>query len=156
MGLNAAAGHAARDASLISKLTDNSPETIEQEDQAISSDLESDFGNPELHEKAALLLGAFLLRDHSGYFYEIRTPLSRLTAHLAMAQYLRSSGAEGINGQMAETMLLTVIGDEARALEQLNSMGTNDSSLVPMIRALRARNTGDYRPLDKMGGLTTF
>jgi tetratricopeptide (TPR) repeat protein len=142
------------DTALLEKLKDGKPETIEQENQHLSAALENDFSNPELHEQAALLLGAFMLRDHSGKFFEIRSPLSRLTAHLTMARFLRGSMPAGSNGQMAETMMLTLVNDEAQAMKLLNDIGTNNSAALPMVRALQTRNTGDYRPMDKMDDLS--
>ena len=154
VGLKSAIMDQSEETTLLTKLTDGTPETIEREDQRLSADLESDFSNSKLHEQAALLLGAFLLRDHSGKFYEIRTPLSRLTAHLTMAQFLRGSSPAGVNGQLAEVMMLTLVGDEALALVRLNAIGTTNTAALPMVRALQARDTGDYRPLEKMDGLS--
>ncbi len=145
---------AAEDTSLLSRLTDSQADTIEQENEKLSAALDKDFQNPQLHEKAAALLGAFLLRDHSGYFFEILSPLCRMTSHLTMAQFLNGTNAFGINGQMAEAMLLTLIGDEAPALDRLNAIGTNDGATTPFVRALWAKNTGDYRWLGGMNDLT--
>jgi len=146
-GLTPTEKAAAEDKALISKLTDMDPATIEKENQRLSVALESDFTNPELHEEAALLLGAFCLREHSGRFYEMRAPLSRITAHLAMASLLRGTHSWGINGRIAEAMLLTLIGVRAPAMERLEGFDAEDPALGPMVRALRVRNTGDYRPL---------
>jgi len=154
VGLNAGNSDRKEDTALLAKLTDGTPETIERENQRLSAVLENDFGNPEWHDQAAMLLGAFLLRDHAGKFFEIRTPLSRLTAHLTMARFLRGTGSGSVNGQMAEAMMLTLAGDEAAALEDLNAIGTNNAAVAPMVRALWTRNTGDYRLLDKMDGLS--
>jgi tetratricopeptide (TPR) repeat protein len=147
IGIKAAGAASREDLTLMSKLADGRPETIEGENQGISAALEKNFGDAELHEQAALLLGAFLLRDHSGSFFDIRFPLSRITAHLAMAQFLHGTGEYGTNGKMALAFLLTLIGDEAPALKQLDAIGTNDDAVLPVTRALRARNTGDYREL---------
>ena len=144
------------DTTLLSKLLDATPETIELQNQDLSDALQGDFSNPELHEKAALLLGAFVMREHSGYFFEIRSPLSRLTAHLTMAQFLRGSEPFNINGRMAETLMLTAAGDEAQALEQMRSMDTNDAPVAAMVRGLRARNTGDYRELAAVADRSPF
>jgi tetratricopeptide (TPR) repeat protein len=148
--LGLSAGHAAAsdDSALLTRLTDGTPETIELENQKLSAALESDFTNPALHEQAAVVLGAFLLREHSGYFYEIRSPLSRMTAHLAMAQFLNGATASDLNGRMAEAMLLTLINDEAPAVALLDTIGTNNAAVQPMVHTLRMRCTGDYRPLD--------
>jgi tetratricopeptide (TPR) repeat protein len=153
-GLTAGNQGASSDTSFLSGLTDGSPITIEQHNEDLSEALESDFKNPELHEEAAELLGTFLLRDHSGYFYEIRSPLCRLTAHLAMAQFLNGTNSFGINGKMAEATLLTLINDETAALDELKVIGTNDAAVAPMVRALWTRNTGDYRLLGQMNNLT--
>jgi tetratricopeptide (TPR) repeat protein len=135
---------------LLAKLADGAAQTIEQENQAVSAALEQDFCNPDLHEQAALLLGAFLLREHSGYFFEVRSPLSRITAHLAMARLLRGNDPYGLSGRIAEAILLTLMEDQAPALERLNGLGTNDNAVAATVRALRALNTGDYRPLDEV------
>jgi len=154
IGLQAGSPAGTEDTSLLAKLADGTAETIEQENQTLSAALEADFVNPALHEEAAALLGAFLLRDHSGLFFEIRSPLSRMTAHLAMARFLNGTNAYGVNGQMAQAMLLTLVGDEAAALEQLNVIGTNNAAVAPLIRAVRTRDTGDYRSLGAAGGLS--
>lgn len=154
VGLTATNAGTGQDTSMLSALVDNSPETIQAQNDQLSKALEQDFEDPQLHEEAAALLGAFLLRDHSGYFFEIRSPLSRMTAHLAMAQFLNGTNSFGINGQMAEAMLFTLIGDESRALDQLNAVGTNDDAIVPIVHALWTRNTGDYRLLGQRNNLT--
>ena len=120
----------------------------------MSADLEKDFTDPQLHEKAAALLGAFLLRDHSRHFFDIRAPLSRMTAHLAVAQFLNGTNSYGINGQMAEAMLFTLMNDQSLSLDQLRVIGTNDTAVAPMVRTLWTRNTGDYRLLGSMNNLT--
>lgn len=77
-----------------------------------------------------------------------------MTAHLTMARFLSGTNSYGVNGQMAEATLLTLIGDEAPALERLNAIGTNEDAVVAMVRALRTRNTGDYRSSGEAGGHT--
>lgn len=148
-GVSSGSGAKSDDTSLLSKLLDSKAETIEEQNKELSAALEDDFANSELHEKAALLLGAFVLREHSGHFFEIRSPLSRITAHLAMARFLRGGDPFDINGQMAEALSLTMMNDESLALEKLSNVNTNDSSVASMVRALRARNTGDFRPLSE-------
>ncbi len=152
VGLHAAAANETGNTALLSKLLDSKPETIEQENQALSEELAEEFTNPELHEQAALLLGAFLLRDHSGHFFEIRSPLCRLTAHLAMARFLRGADAPGVNGRLAQAMMLTLAGDEALALEQLKPLDTNSTVVAGMVRALQIQNTGDFRLLANPAG----
>jgi tetratricopeptide (TPR) repeat protein len=139
---------------LLSKLTDGTAETIERENQTLSQALQDDFTNGALHEQAALLLGAFTLREHSGDFYEIRTPLCRITAHLAMARMLENKNLSTADGQLAEIILSTLMNNEVDALQQLSKVPLKDPAIISWVRALRARNTTDYRPLDKLNNLT--
>jgi hypothetical protein len=135
------------DMSLCSALTNLTAKTLEEQNLAISRSLETQFANPVLHEKAAFLLGAFLLRDSSGDFFEIRSPLCRLCAHLALARQLTGQSAPGTNGKLANAILLTMMNDQKAALDALAELNATDAALQPWLRALRARNTHDYRPL---------
>ncbi|SPE56472.1 conserved exported hypothetical protein [Verrucomicrobia bacterium] len=152
MGLRAATAAGEGDTTLLPKLLDGKAETIERENLTLSGALEKGFTNPQLHERAALLLGAFLLREHSGLFFEIRSPLSRMTAHLAIARCLSGTNSFGIHGRLAEAILLTLVNDQALALERLKSFDTKDSAVGGFVRALQARNTGDFRPLTAVAG----
>lgn len=154
IGLTSNATESPGDTVLLAKLTDGQAATIEAENQKLSQALESDFSNPLLHEQAAVLLGAFTLREHSGNFFEIRSPLCRLTAQLALARYLAGGDLNDVNGRMADAMLLTLMNNQADALEKLSDLKTNNAAVTSWVRALQARNTGDYRPLDKLDGLS--
>ena len=94
-----------------------------------------------------MLLGAFTLREHSGDFFDIRSPLCRMTAHLAMAQYLAGDRPPGVNGRVAEAMLWTLMNNQAPALEKLSGIETNAEAVARWVRTLQAINTSDYRPL---------
>jgi len=146
-GLKATERNGSENTVMLSRLTDSLGGTLEQENRDLSDSLEEDFTNSVLHEQAAVLLGAFTLREHSGDFYEIRSPLCRITAHLAMAQYLAGERQLGINGRVAEAMLLTLMNDQAPALEKLSRIETNDPVVLQWVRTLQADNSGDYRPL---------
>src|SRR5882724_8394397 len=102
VGLETAVPRMPADTALLLALTDGKAGTIEKENQELSRDLEGDFRNAALHEQAAVLVGAFTLREHSGDFFEIRSPLCRMTAHLAMAQFLAGGRPPGVNGRVAE------------------------------------------------------
>lgn len=138
---------------LLEKLTDGLATTIEEENEQVSKALEDDFTNPALHEKAALVLAAFTLREHSGAFYEIRSPLCRITSHLAMARYL-AGDAPGLNGQMAGAMLQVLMNNQTEALAELRGLPTNQPPVLAWSRALTAEITGDYRTLEKLDGLS--
>lgn len=137
-----------------SLLPDGSAEDLEEENDKLSRALEDNFTDAGLHERAAVLLGTFALREHSGNFFDLRFPLSRMTAHLAMARFLEGANPYGINGQIANAILLTLIGDQVLALKQLGSIPTNDTAVTSFVRALQTRNTGDYRTLEAAGDLS--
>ena len=81
IGLAAGDSSKAERTAILWKLLDGKPESIEEQNQEVSEALESDFSNPGYHEQAAVLLGAFLLREHSGHFLKFarRFRGSRLT-----------------------------------------------------------------------------
>lgn len=147
IGLNSITSTNLGDAALLQALTDGSAATIERENQKVSEDLEGDFSNPILHEKAAAVLGAFALREHSGLFFDLRSPLCRMTAHLAMARLLAGEKPLGINGHMAEAILFTLMNNQITALEKLTNLKEDDVAVVKWKRVLQAYNTCDYRPL---------
>jgi len=160
-----AAGAGGRgDSSLLDALANASASTLENEDKKVSEALEADFKNPLLHEEAALILGVFALREHSGAFYDIRSPLCRITAHLAMSRYLNGTTPvgfpgptqknqesnvvrTGLNGQMAEVILLTLMNDQAPALKELDMIEKKDPAVIEWAGALQGFITGDYRAL---------
>lgn len=135
------------DTELLSALTDGTAKTIEIENQKLSKQLDGDFDNPLLHEKAALLLGAFTLREHSGDFFEIRSPLCRITSHLAMAQFLSGGKPAGISGQVGRIMLFSLMNNQTAAVEELRLIESDSPVVKQWRRVLEAYNTGDYRPL---------
>jgi tetratricopeptide (TPR) repeat protein len=154
VGLAAAKPKAPADTALLLALSDGKAITIERENQALSEDLEDDFSNPALHEEAAVLVGAFTLREHSGDFFEIRSPLCRMTAHLAMAQLLAKGRPSSVNGRVAEAMLFTLMNNQTAALEKLGGIETNDETVAQWLRTLQADNTSDYRPLAESKNLS--
>ena len=108
------------DTALLQRLTDGLAETVEKENAKLSADLDRDFSNPVSHEEAA---------------------------HLALAHFLNGKNPPGINGRMAECILLTLMNNEAEAVEKLGAIEKSDDALTHWARTLLARNTGDYRPL---------
>jgi tetratricopeptide (TPR) repeat protein len=151
-GLRVTASNDSSDTALMASLADGAASTLLREDRDLSAALEKSFTSPELHERAALLLGAFLLRDHTGHFLEIHAPLCRMTTHLAVARLLRGAEAFGPNGQIAEAILLSLIEAQTPALERLQQAGTNDPAVALMARAIRTRVTGDFRSLNPSTG----
>ncbi len=135
------------DTALLQALTDGAAGTIELQNQDVSKALTANFTDPALHEKAALILGAFTVRDCAGAFCDLRAPLCRMTAHLCMSQFLEGGGAAGIDAQVANIMLLTLMNDETEALAAMDGLKNDDPAVQAWVRALRARATTDYRQI---------
>ncbi len=135
------------DVSLLEELTDGLATTIARADLELSAKMETDFNNPTLHEQAAALLGAFIFRECSGAFYDIRLPLNRMTAHLALARFLAGKNPPGPVGQVAEDMLLLGMNNQADVLKQLEHLDTKPAPVATWARVLRAGATLDFRPL---------
>lgn len=134
------------DLSVLEALTDLRASTIEAENERISEMLEWKFNDPELHELAAVVLGTFALREFAGDFSDVRSPLCRMTAHLALARALSVRSGAGTNGRVAEVLLLTLMNNQKSALEKLAVL-KGDPKLKPWVNALVVRNTSDYRLL---------
>lgn len=140
------------DLEYFSRLTNPTPETLTREDKRLSDALTTEPLNPELHEQAALLIGSFAMRQSAGAaFGDLRRPLSKMTAHLALAKSIR--GKLGPSGDLAEAVLCSLTGRETPALEIVDRLqgnagiGQGVPATAPAIwsKALRMHNTGDYR-----------
>jgi hypothetical protein len=139
-----------QDTLLLRTLTSATAEVIEEENLKLSAALEENFTDPSLHEKAALLLAAFTLREHTGDFMDIRWPMGRIAAHLAFSRFLSGEQAPGINGQIAGAALETLVNNQTSALRLLAAINSPDAAVTNWVRALQARNTGDYRPIGQL------
>ncbi|MDB6029013.1 MAG: hypothetical protein JWM68_5236 [Verrucomicrobiales bacterium] len=133
------------DKSILISLTEGTASSIEEVNQAVSSALQIDFRNPGLHEQAAVVLGAFTLRENADEFCDYRWPLCRMTAHLALARQLNDGNPFGVNGQFAEVMLGALIQDQRGALAKLEKIDASDPYLARWKVVLHAFITGDYR-----------
>jgi hypothetical protein len=137
------------DTRLLTALLDARAETIQSENEKLSKALQSNFSDANLHEQAAVLLAAFALRDNSGKFFEISSPLCRLAAHLSIAYELNGGKPLGINGQIAEAALLTLMNNEAAALDKIAAIAYDDPAADRWCRALEAYASHDYRHLTR-------
>ncbi len=131
-------------AGLLDSLTDLRAEVIESANQGVSAELERSFSSPKAHEQAALVLGAFALREHSGKFFQILAGLCRASAHLAFAQALRSGTEAGTEGKVAEAAQLSLVGNTADSQALLARILANQSGVDAWRRALEILNTGDF------------
>jgi tetratricopeptide (TPR) repeat protein len=147
VGLESPSSSRTNDTTMLAYLTDGLAETIEKENLELSEDLRKDFQNPALHEQAATLLGAFALRENSGQFYDIRLPLCRMTAHLALARFLAGQNPQDLNGELANCMLLTLMNNQVTALDELKKVDTKDRVAATWVRVLQAYASRDFRNL---------
>jgi hypothetical protein len=104
--------------------------------------------DPAAHEQAALLIGTLALREAAGGFTDPRQQLCRMSAHMALARALRQ-GARSPVADYADALLLTLVKRQREALHLLDRIdGAGPASRwLPLLRALRIRNTRDWRIL---------
>jgi hypothetical protein len=141
--------------SIVAPLLEPTAAVLLRESQACGAWLNRDLTASAAHERAALILGAFGLREAAGYLTDVRTTISRMAAHLALAEAWRGGGPIGSEGALAEAILVTLAGRQADALARLTRL--NPSAAGPLAawsRALRVRNTGDWRILKGLGKLS--
>ena len=142
----AGVGSSPVDVAARSRLADLTVATLLVESERISALLEQDMRSAAAHEAAALLLGAFALREASGTLYDVRPALARITAHLAVARVLRP-GVNGMDGMLAQVILTALAGLQRDAMTMIeafeNQAATNTDR--QWVRALKLRITGDWR-----------
>ena len=129
-------------------LLDLTPATLVATSTSISSDLARDMRNASTHEAAALTIGAFALRESAGRFHDVRWPLNRMTAHLALAAALRNGAPQTMDGRIADAILLTLANHQTRALSLVDDLQKENpaDAVAAWARALRLRITQDWRP----------
>jgi tetratricopeptide (TPR) repeat protein len=143
---------------LIGALLDPTTEIIQRENVRISAKLAADLRCPGSHEQAALLIGSLALREAAGVFTDTRRLISRMTAHLAVADALRTQQASSRVRVLADAVHLTLVGRQTDALERLRALGAigDDLDLQAWDRALRIRITEDWRLLESPRRATLF
>jgi hypothetical protein len=139
---------------LLRALTDGSARTVELKNEEVSKALTANFTDPTLHEEAALIVGAFTVRENAGSFCDVRAPLCRITAHLCMSQFLEDGAAAGIDAQIANIILLTMSEDQTAALAAIGGVKSDDPAVKAWLRAQRTIATMDYRELAGQSGAT--
>jgi tetratricopeptide (TPR) repeat protein len=146
-GAAAAKSPYASSAAVHPALLDLTPASIVNASVALSRLLAVNMREAQPHESAALVLGAFALRESAGRFSDTRWAMNRMTAHLAMAEAL--GGGSSLDGQLAEALLLALADHQTRALGMLGRLTTPDASKAvdAWIRALRIRITQDWRAI---------
>jgi hypothetical protein len=124
--------------------------------KAVSRALESNMRDPRAHESAALVIGAFALRDAADQFTDVRWALNRMTAHLAVARTLRQQSNVSPDGALAGVIFSTLSNQQARAIAELGALGTGTppAPLNAWVRALTMRVNQDWRLLNDPASAT--
>jgi tetratricopeptide (TPR) repeat protein len=134
------------DEALLDALTDLGGGRLARESVRLSEALRRDFTNPDRHEEAALLVGAFALREAEGHFADARASLGRMTAHLTLSGALRGSPDRSLSGTYAEILHASLTRQSALALELIGKLPGEPSSAQAAWRsALTLRTTQDWR-----------
>ena len=122
----------------------------------VSRLLAANMRDPRAHESAALVVGAFALREAADWLTDVRWALNRMTAHLAIATALRPDQAPGPDGALANIILLSLSNRHARALTELERLGSGAAPepLAAWVRAMRMRITRDWRVLPQPAAAT--
>ena len=97
-------------------LVDLRVEVLLDVNERISAVLTSDMRSAAAHESAALLVGAHALRESWTVFGDVRTALSGMAAHLAVADAVRGQAAETVDGILARAVLTLLTGAQRDAL----------------------------------------
>jgi hypothetical protein len=158
MHLSETSGAATKHADLAARLalTNLSAATLLDVNERVSASLEQDPRSFSAHESAALLVGAFALRESGGMLSDVRPALTRMAAHLAMAQALRQSNEETLDGTCARGVLAALAGLQRQALsiaDDISRRATTDGDHA-WARALQLRVTGDWRNRPRANGET--
>jgi tetratricopeptide (TPR) repeat protein len=145
--LKTSAAPAERPGSVATALVDLTPETVERENERVSSRLATDMLSAAAHEEAAFVLGAFALRENAGTFADTRPALCRMSAHLALARALRAPAPPGLDGEYARLIQTTLLGRQSEAVDEIARLrrGRPTPGQRAWLVALAMRNTGDYR-----------
>jgi len=129
---------------VLEMLTRPMPVDLRRESARVSARLAESMLDPAGHEEAALVLAALGLREAAGEFSDVRQTLNRMAAHLTV---VRALGAEGSG--YGRAALLTLQNRQRDALELIGRMQAEnpEGAGAAVLRALRIRNTRDWRIL---------
>lgn len=134
------------DPGLPETLTNARAEVLAQADASVSARLGRSLLDAGAHEDAALVLGAFALREAAGSFTDVRRLLCRLSAHLALARALRAGAPPSRAGRLAEAALLVLAARGLDAAAAIEAAATDaDPGARAWTRALALRLDEDWR-----------
>ena len=134
---------------LLRSLTDLRTEVLLAENRRLSQQLASDPLDPRVHERAALLLGAFGLRESEGTFADLRPTLSAMSAHLALAAALRGHASPSTEGALASVLIDVFSGRFTPAVAEVARLQATlkDPAAVPWLRAIDLRASRAWKRL---------
>ena len=135
-------------ASLLEELLSPSVSTLQSLNADLSAKLSASPHSARLHEQAALLLGAWGLREEAEWFTDLRPLVCRMTAHLAVARALRDGESPSTDGKWAELLFDFHAGRRVQANSSLDKLNAADGPALAWSRAMTAYLQGDWRPLD--------
>lgn len=135
---------------LLVSLADLRTKVLLAENDRLSRELAESALDPRVHERAALLLGAFGLREGSGEFADLRPTLCAMAAHLALAAVLRGNAPISPEGAVA-SVLIDVLSDRfvpaAGGVARLETT-VREPAAGPWLRALDLRASGAWKRLE--------
>jgi hypothetical protein len=137
--------------SILDALLEPTRDVIQRENARVSARLRENMRCADAHAEAALLLGTLALREAASVFNDPRALMSRMSAHLAMADAFGAS-PDNITRRIADIVLYTLVGRQRTALDALDALQGKraNAAVSSWIRALRTRNTLDWRLVDNL------
>lgn len=129
-------------------LIELTPAALAGASAAVSAGLKQNMRDAAAHESAALIVGAFGLREAASGLSDVRWALNRMTAHLAVAAALRrGDSAITMDGRLAHLAVLALSGRDSATLAAVAQLPDTpgDSALGAWTRSLRMRVTDDWR-----------
>ena len=102
-------------------------QVIQRENTRVSERLRANMRCADAHAEAALIVGTLALREAATVFYDPRRLISRMTAHLAIADAL-GAPADSQTRRLSEAVLYTLVGRQQTALERLMTLESADSN----------------------------
>ncbi len=124
-------------------------EAFHAEDTRISRFLSEHPRSVDANDDAAVLLGAFALRENSGVFWNPLPACARATAHLAFARSLGGRQPPGPDARLAGLLVGLILDTKAvcqTQIDALEKLVPGRADLGPWVTAARFRNTRDWRP----------
>jgi tetratricopeptide (TPR) repeat protein len=138
------------DDSFLERLSNFTPQILQEENKRLSEALTARPLDAGLHEQAALLCVTWALRESASCFEDVRPWLNRMSAHLAIARSLRNTEEYSIPGKLAEAALMCLSGHTAEGNLRIDSLksAASGESMKSWLRALKIFTTKDYRTAD--------